>query len=154
MKQEFKPKYYTGLDVVNKNPEIDNLIDKIVEFSDNGIDWTKDELCTLFPEANAKFSIKDGLRYAFIRTCKETDLTPMINWNGHKLPKPENDPNVIADDDHYWVFISSQNLPTVDTWTNHEIDYERINLGVVHRTEAAARKWCDWWQEAVVKRMK
>lgn len=90
--------------------------------------------------------------YPYIRTCPETHKHPTVTLtvNGRECMLPRPEVEAPKEGTIFWVFNTNTHFPE-HIWDNDNIDYEWLAAGMIHLTEARARKWADWWENIVIK---
>jgi hypothetical protein len=147
-KSKFKtPEYFSGLNWL----EAEKYVGKVMEFSTYGEVWCgpylldslKIEPATIerFKSGGESISV-----YPFCRTCPETFQDPhptiRITVSGdYDLPKPETEKLKIGDRYYLW------RPEGIEIHEYEKVDWDYLESGCVHLTEARAKAWANWWRE-------
>jgi hypothetical protein len=151
----FQVEYFSGLSWR------DAPIDKKLEYSDNGEDWSYggQTLATATEPSDDNnyrpFTSSSGLKWYFCRTCPETyrDNHPTITIGGVELPRPEG--KAPAEGTAYYCFDPAYTGRfTRQVWKGLYIDHLRLNNRCVHLTESRAKEWADWWRDCIIAKIK
>ena len=147
--KEFKPEYFSGLNW----RDAEKLVGKKVEFS-NDPDyegWTSPAVLEkIDPGSGPRFKRINDFHAEYIRTCPETCTHPTITIGGVELPRPELEAPKHHTETWFWKPGSINSF----NWVNDSFDNKQLKAMRVHLTKDRAQAWADWWDEAVVKKMK